>query len=163
MQSCRKPLPVALLLSALAPLPSHAAPACPGGGTSGTITITEKKLEPAQATDLKELKASQRCELAKDQGSGGWTLYLVAYLSRMPGAGEVNLLFYEQGSGKPDRPGNEVNSFPLKTKKDAKIMMAEVEIKPEEGFKAGGRYNVLITRLVGGREEVFARTTLELK
>ena len=41
--------------------------------------------------------------------------------------------------------------------------MADVEIKPEDGFKAGNKYNMLVTRLIGGHEEVYARTTIELK
>jgi hypothetical protein len=57
-----------------------------------------------------------------------------------------------------------VQAYAIRTNKSGKTLMAELEIKPEEGFKAGGKYNVLIARLLpNGKEEVFARTTLELK
>ena len=39
----------------------------------------------------------------------------------------------------------------------------EVEQFGESWFKAGKKYQVLITRLVGGKEDVYARANLELK
>ena len=42
-------------------------------------------------------------------------------------------------------------------------MIATLEINPDAGFKVGSKYNVVVTRLVNGKEEVFAKTTLELK
>lgn len=56
-----------------------------------------------------------------------------------------------------------MQAYPIRTKRDAKIMLATLEIKPEDGFKVGGKYSVLITRLLNGREDIYARTTLELK
>lgn len=141
--------------------PAAAAVGCPGGGLPGTLTITEKKLEPSDANNLKLLKAEQRCVIVKPKDEEGWTLYIVAHLNRPPGADSVNLVLFDQAQ--PATPGNEVQAYPLRTKKDAKVLMATAEIKPEEGFKAGGKYNILLTRLVGGKQEVYAKTTVELK
>lgn len=140
-----------------------AEPSCPGGGASGTITVTDKKLEPSQVSNASVLKAEQRCTMVKDRSADEWELHLVANLSRVTGAEQVNIVFYEQGSGKPEVPGNEVNSFPIRTKKDTKTVIATLEINPDGGFKVGGKYSIVITRLVNGREEVYAKTMLELK
>jgi hypothetical protein len=164
MRSCRKHLPIALfmLVSAYAPT-LFAQSACPGGGAVGTITVTEKRIEPGQSSNVSVLKAEQRCTLVKDKGADDWDVNLIAHLKGVTGTDQVNLVFYDQASGKPEKPGNEVNSFPVKTKKDTKVVIAAVEINTDAGFKPGGKYSVLITKLVNDREEVLARTTLELK
>ncbi len=153
-----------LLLLALA-LPSLGLAAVPGlsPGSPGTITITEKKLEPAQANSLKDLKAEQRSVLGKAPEAEGWQIHLVAHLNRPPGAEEVNIVFYDQTPPKPGQPREPINAYPIHTKKDGKVMLAQVEVRPEDGFKAGGKYLVLITRLINGKEDVYAKTTLELK
>lgn len=131
-------------------------------GTLGTITITEKKIETSVVNSPKELKAAAVSSLTKGKEDDGWKVYFVAHMNRAPGAEEVNIAFYDQ-SPKPGQPREAVNFYPMRTKKDGKIMMAEIEIKPEDGFKVGGKYNVLLTRLINGKEEVYARTTVELK
>lgn len=164
MHSCRKHLATALFMLAGIPGTALAAePTCPGGGASGTITVTEKKLDSAQVSNATALKAEQRCTLAKEKSAEEWEVNLIAHLSRAIGAEQVNIVFYDQASGKPETPGNEVNSFAIKTKKDTKIVIATLEINPDGGFKVGGKYSIVITRLVNGREEVYAKTTLQLK
>jgi len=147
------------------PTATAASPAtgCPGGGAVGTITITEKMIEPSQASVAAELKAAQRCSLSKQAEDDGWRINLVAHLNRPPGAEEVNIVFYDQAPPKPGQPREAVQAYPIRTKRDAKVMLATLEIKPEDGFKLGSKYSVLITRLINGREDVYARTTLELK
>lgn len=164
MHSYRKYLATALFLLATIPGSARSAePTCPGGGASGTITVTDKKLDSSQVSSATVLKAEQRCTLAKEKSAEDWEVNLVAHLSRAIGAEQVNIVFYDQASGKPETPGNEVNSFAIKTKKDTKIVIATLEINPDGGFKVGGKYSIVITRLVNGREEVYAKTTLQLK
>lgn len=164
MNSYRKHLAATLfLLLGTSASATFAEPSCPGGGASGTITVTDRKLDSSQVTNASVLKSEQRCTVAKDKSAEEWELNLVANLSRATGAEQVNIVFYEQGSGKPEVPGNEVNSFPIRTKKDTKTVIATLEINPDGGFKVGGKYSIVVTRLVNGREEVYAKTTLELK
>jgi hypothetical protein len=124
---------------------------------SGAIIVTDHKVEAGTDTDSfeKELKAAAKTTLAKS--GDNWHVYYVAYLRKAPGAEEINVVFYVPGSHEP------VNAYPLRTRKDAKILVSDLEIKPEEGFKAGQKYSMRITRLISGREEVYAQTTLELK
>ena len=82
----------------------------------------------------------------------------VVRLKHAPGAEEVNLVFYDT------TPKREyINSYPIRAKATAKIILSEVDLRPEDGFKPGNKYQVLITRLINGKEEVYARTSLELK
>lgn len=164
MHSGPKYLATALLLLVSAHAQAVRADAtCPGGGASGTITVTDKKLDSSQVSNASVLKAEQRCTLGKEKGADEWELNLIANLSRATGAEQVNIVFYDQASGKPETPGNEVNSFAIRTKKDTKIVIATLEINPDGGFKVGGKYSIVVTRLVNDREEVYARTTLQLK
>jgi hypothetical protein len=141
--------------------PASAGPSCPGGGAPGTITITEKKMGWKEVMQSKELKAEQRCALTKGKEDDGWKIYVVAHLKPAPGAEQVNLVLYDQS--KPIQQGDPVQAYQINTRKDAQIMQAEIELKPEEGFKAGGKYKVMITRLIDNKEKSYASTTLELK
>lgn len=144
--------------------------AAAGEGSPGTIVITEKRMNPAMADFKAELKAEARTSLAKSPDSDAWHVNFIAYLSKAPGASDVNLVFYEtpqpgaktQGP-RPAGPPEPVSAFPIKTNATAKAVMAEIDLRTENGFKPGRKYQVFVTRLINGKEERYARTTLELK
>lgn len=132
-----------------------AAPPAAVAAPPGSLIITDHRLDPGSPDFEKERKeATGKLKRAGD----GWRVYFVAYLKKTPGVEEMNIVFYEAG-GTTKEP---VNFISLRTKPNAKIMVADVEIKPEDGFKAGRKYNVRITRLISGREDVYASTVLEL-
>jgi hypothetical protein len=139
---------VALSLFAVAG--ARAAPA-------GSLIITDHQVDTKAKTWEKDLQKASKSVLAKS--GDAWKLYFVAYLNKPAGAAEVNLVFYEIGKGKHEQ----VNAFPIQTQDSAKILMSDAEITTELGFKAGNKYQVLITRLIGGKEVIYAKTTLELK
>ena len=138
----------ALLLAVLCRQAVAAAP--------GTLIVTDKRIDTSPENFEKEARAAARTSLGKS--GDGWKVHFVAWLKKAPGAEEINIVFYD-AAGKSREP---VNHYPIRTKPTVKVLVSEVDIKPEDGFKAGGKYNVLITRLIGGREEVYARTTLQL-
>lgn len=157
-------LALALSITGSAAAPAFAAePACPPSGKPGTITITERQLDPSVASDDDAVKSAQRCVLTKAADDDGWRINLVAKLSKKAESSDVNIVFYDQALPKPGEPRKPVQAYPTTTRKGANLMLASVEIKPEDGFKAGGKYSVLITRLVNGREDIYAKTTVELK
>ena len=41
--------------------------------------------------------------------------------------------------------------------------MSSVSFSADQGFKAGHKYNVMVTRLIGGHEDVYASSTITLK
>lgn len=141
-----------LLSAALLLLGVRAALALP----PGTLVITDIRVDPGPSFE-KDLKAAQKSVLGK-QGET-WHVYFVAFLKKPAAAEDLFVVFYKQGESKHES----VNNYPVHTKMGAKIVMADFEIRPDDGFKAGGKYKVLVTRLVGGREDVYASTTLELK
>ena len=148
--SVRRWLQLTVLSIALAPVAAHAF-------SGGTLVITDHAMNPAEKGWEKALAKAQKSVLAKS--GEGWHLYFVAYLNKAAGAEEVNLVFYDVTKGKHEQ----VNAFPIGTKADAKILMSDAEITAELGFKAGNKYQVLITRLIGGKEVVYAKASLELK
>jgi hypothetical protein len=131
-------------------------------GAAGSITITAKKFDSNHANDREALKAAQISVLNSAEDADGWKLFFIGHLTSAPGSEEVNLVFYDQTPLKPGQPREEVHAYQIHTSAKGKILMADVILKPEEGFKAGAKYNVLITRLINGKEVVYARTALEL-
>lgn len=146
-------LQVALMAGSLAALSTEAAAA-----PKGTIVITDHEVDTKSPTFEKDLKKAARDTLNK--GVEGWNLFLVAYLKKSAGAEEVNLVFYDWDGKKA---GEQINAFPIATSAKAEILASTVAVSAEQGFKAGNRYLVLITRLIGGKEEIYARTTVTLK
>lgn len=136
----------------------------------GTIYITDHKVSPGSSTFVKELKAENKSALLRDPDSESWKVYFVANLTKAAGAEDVHIVFYDLkdktlDKGKKPQPAQDVEpvqAYPIHTKPTARVLMSEVDLKPEEGFKSGGKYQVLITRIVNGKEDVYARTTLEL-
>jgi hypothetical protein len=123
---------------------------------SGTLAITSEAVDTNENIDVQVKKKSVKSLAAKD---GSWTIYFVAFLKKPPGVKEVNIVFYDTAV----KSHEETNAIQIATQASAKILVSNVQIGPEQGFKAGHTYNVLITRLVGGKEDVYARTTLTLK
>ena len=127
------------------------------GAAPGTLIVLGTKVDPGSPNFERDVKAAARTQLGKDNADN-WHLSFVAYLKRPPGAEEVNLVFYDT------TPKREyINSYPIRAKATAKIILSEVDLRPEDGFKPGNKYQVLITRLIDGKEDIYARTQVELK
>jgi hypothetical protein len=136
-----------------------AVPAFAGGGgpPAGSLFITPEQVDTTSAGFDKELKSKAVKTL--DKTNDQWTLYFVAFLKKAAGAKQVQLVFYDTGV-KEHEP---TNAFPIDTQANAKILTSSVSFSGDQGFKAGHTYNVMITRLVGGKEDVYARSQVTLK
>ncbi len=149
-------------------------PVYAGGPAAGAIVITDHMLNPALSSFQSDLKSEAKAALPQNEESESWKVHFVAHLKKSPGSPDVNIVFYELGQA-AKQAGREadktakadarepVQAYPIKTKQTATMLISEVTLKKEEGFKVGSKYQVLITRLINGKEEVYARTTLELK
>ena len=51
----------------------------------------------------------------------------------------------------------------LATKPAASAMTSSVSFGADQNFKPGHTYNVMVTRLVGGKEDIYARSQVTLK
>jgi hypothetical protein len=122
---------------------------------SGTMVLSAEQIETTGADWEKSIKKTSTLTVLNDQ----WTMYFVAYLKKAAGSPQVNVVFYDEAEKKHEP----TNAFPIATQASAKILVSSVSFGSEQGFKAGHSYKVMITRLVAGKEDVYARATVTLK
>ena len=121
------------------------------------MVLTSEQVDANDANFEKDAKSKQVTSLTKSGDQ--WTLYFLAFLKKAAGSKEVQLVFYDAAEKKHEP----TNAFPIETVPNAKILVSSVNFSGDQGFKAGHKYNVMVTRLIGGHEEVYARTTVTLK
>jgi hypothetical protein len=126
-------------------------------GAPGTMVLTSEPIDTNDANFEKDAKAKQVTTLTKSGDQ--WTLNFLAFLKKAAGSKEVQLVFYDEAEKKHEA----TNAFPIETQPSAKILVSSVSFNADQGFKAGHKYNVMVTRLIGGHEEVYARSTITLK
>jgi hypothetical protein len=126
-------------------------------GAPGTMVLTAEQVDTSDANFEKNAKQKQVTSLTKSGEQ--WTLYFLAFLKKAAGSKEVQLVFYDEAEKKHEP----TNAFPIETQPSAKILVSSVAFSADQGFKAGHKYNVMVTRLVGGHEDVYAKTTVTLK
>jgi hypothetical protein len=126
-------------------------------GAPGTMVLTAEQVDTSDSNFEKNAKSKQIASLAKSGEQ--WTLFFLAFLKKSAGSKEVQLVFYDQA----EKAHEPTNAFPIETQPSAKILVSSVTFSADQGFKPGHKYNVMVTRLVGGHEDVYARTTITLK
>ena len=126
-------------------------------GAPGTMVLTSEQVDTADADFEKDAKKKQVSSLTKTGDQ--WTLYFLAFLKKAPGSKQVDLVFYDTAEKKHEP----TQAFPIVTQPTAKILTSSVNFNADQGFKAGHKYNVMVTRLIGGHEDVYARSTITLK
>jgi hypothetical protein len=143
-------------MKTLAALVVLAGTAWAGGHLPGSLVVTREAVDTTQKDFEKDLKQKSVKTVSKDGDK--WSFHFVAFLKKSPGSKAVNLVFYD-----PTHKNEPVNHVELTTTPGAKIMQSEVVLGEDLGLKAGKTYDVRLTRLIGGREEIYARTQLTLK
>jgi hypothetical protein len=123
----------------------------------GSMILTAEQVDTSGG-DFEKVAKKQQVQTLKKNGET-WTLYFLAFLKKAAGSRQVQLVFYDQA----DKKHEPTNAFPIQTQPNAKIITSSVTFTGDQGFKAGHKYNVMVTRLIGGHEDVYARTTLTLK
>jgi hypothetical protein len=126
-------------------------------GASGSMIITAEAIDTSGSDFEKDAKKKQVQSLP--QRNEQWTLYFLAFLKKTAGSSEVQLVFYDTA----DKGHEPTNAFPIATQPKAKNLVSSVTFSVDQGFKMGHKYNVMVTRLVGGKEDIYARTTITLK
>ena len=93
-------------------------------------------------------------------GDGAWTLNLMVFLGGGAGTEKINIVYYDMSKKPPDQ----VSFTEVAVKADQKIVQLNGQgISKEMGFVKGHKYEIRATRLVGGKEKVYAKTTITLK
>ncbi|HET6146264.1 MAG TPA: hypothetical protein VFH68_01935 [Polyangia bacterium] len=128
----------------------------------GRIFVSDTEFGQGYASDgamVKAMKKQSKTAVA-NSGDGAWTLNFMVFLKEAPGAEKVNIVYYDISA----KPREQVNYSEVGVKPDQKIIQLNgVAISKDLGFVKGHKYDVLATRLIGGKEKVYARTTVKLK
>ena len=144
-----------LSLSPLAMLLLAAPPAF--AGAPGSMIITASPVDTSQSDFEKAAKQAQVKTI--DKSGDEWSFSFLAWLKRADPAPEINVAFYDVAE-----KGHElVNAVAVSVPPRAKVMTSTVSIGPEQGFKPGHTYSVLLTRVKDGKENVFAQSKLTLR
>jgi hypothetical protein len=139
-------------LYALAPRAAHAQ-------SKGKIYVSDVEFgsygsEKELATALKK----QSKTTIKEEG-GTWPLNFMVFLNAPPGADKINIVYYDLS-----KKHEQVDFAEVGVKPDQKIVQLNGQaVSKEKGFVKGHKYEVRATRLIGGKEKVFAKTTITLK
>jgi len=129
-------------------------------GLKGKVFISDADFGTGYASDAQMAKAVRKQSKAVIKGDGAWTLNLMVFLNQAPGADTINIVFYDISV----KPRDQVNFSEVKVQPTQKILPVNgVAISKDLGFVKGHKYEVLATRLIGGKEKVYARGTVTLK
>ena len=104
------------------------------------------------------VRKARRSKTLKANAKGRWTLHFIAFLRKAPGAGKVNLVWYRLGKKREQVDFTEFTVSP-----EAVTLQSKATLSPTAGFKAGDRVEGRITRIIGGKEKVYARCRIKLK
>ena len=141
-----------LALAALAPRAAHAQ-------AKGRIYVSDAEFgafgsEKEMATALKR----QSKTTIKEEG-GVWPLNFMVFLNAPPGADKINIVYYDLS-----KKHEQVDFSEVGVKPDQKIIQLNGQaVSKEKGFVKGHKYEVRATRLIGGKEKVYAKATITLK
>jgi len=152
---------VALLTAGLAPATARA------DGDSGAwrahkgkIFVSDSEFGQGYASDGAMVSAMKKQSKAAIKGDGAWTLNFMVFLKEAPGADKVNIVYYDVSA----KPREQVNYSEVGVKPDQKIIQLNGQaVSKEKGFVKGHKYEIRATRLIGGKEKVFAKATITLK
>jgi hypothetical protein len=127
----------------------------------GQLIVSDTQIRSDYDDDkemIAALKKAHKPSLSKPDGSETWSVYFIAFLSKKPGGKAVSLVFYDVSGKRTYVSAKEIQIDP-----SSNILVADVEVSEEDGIKKGHKYDVVLGRMVGGREQVFARTKLSFK
>lgn len=94
------------------------------------------------------------------KGDGSWNLNMMVFLGSGAGADKINIVYYDMAK----KPPEQVNFNEIGVKPDQKIVQVNgITISKDMGFVKGHKYEVLATRIIGGKEKVYAKGTITLK
>jgi hypothetical protein len=153
-------LRAALLLSFVAAHAPAATARADVGGLKGKIVISDAEFGTGYGSDAAMVKAVKKQAKTSLAGEGAWTLNLMVFLKEAPGAEKINIVYYDISK----RPYEQVNYSEVQVQATQKIIPINgVAVSKDLGFVKGHTYEVRATRLIGGKEKVYAKGTVKLK
>ena len=126
----------------------------------GKIFVSDTEFGQGYASDGAMVSAMRKQSRSAIKGDGAWTLNFMVFLKEAPGATSVNIVYYDISA----KPREQINYSEVSVKPDQKIIQLNgVAVSKDLGFVKGHKYDVLATRIIGGKEKIYAKTTLTLK
>jgi hypothetical protein len=124
----------------------------------GRIIVSDAAFE-SYGSDKEMAQAIKKQGKTTFKGDGTWSVNFMIFLNAAPGANQINLVYYDVTKKREQISFSEVGVKP-----DQKIVLLNGQtLSKEMGFVKGHKYDVLATRLIGGKEKVYAKTTITLK
>ena len=162
--SSSRPHRVLLAAGGIAALAALLAPAAAfadaWSSNKGKIFVSGAEFGQGFASDGAMVSAMKKQSTSAIKGDGGaWNLNFMVFLKEAPGASTVNIVYYDI-----TKKRDQVNYSEVSVKPDQKIVQLNgIAISKDLGFVKGHKYEVLATRLIGGKEKVYAKTVMTLK
>jgi hypothetical protein len=139
---------------------SRSAQADAWSSMKGRIAISDTEFGTGYATDAQMLAAVRKQSKAAIKGDGAWTMNLMVFLKEPAGATNINIVYYDVSV----RPRDQVNFSEVKVQASQKIVQVNgIAISKDLGFVKGHKYEVLATRIIGGKEKIYAKGVVALK
>ena len=129
------------------------------GAFKGRIFVSQTEFSGGYATDAAMIAAIKKQSTAAVKGEGGWGINLAVFLKEAAGADKINIVYYDVSGKREQVNFSEVAVTPAQKM----VELNGIALSTDLGFVKGHTYEVLATRLIGGKEKVYAKTTMTLK
>jgi hypothetical protein len=129
------------------------------GALRGKIFVSDTEFGSGYASDAAMVAAIKKQAKTTIAGDNAWTINLAVFLKEAAGANKINIVYYDLSA-----KHEQVNFSEVDVKPDQKMVeLNGIALSSDLGFVKGHKYDVLATRLIGGKEKVYAKATMTLK
>ena len=128
-------------------------------GQKGRIYVSDSEYLSGYPSDAAMIAGMKKQSKTAFKGDGIWNLNLMIFLKEPAGGEKVNVVYWDVTKKK-----EQIDYTEVAVKADQKIVQLNgVGLSKERGFVKGHRYDIVVTRIIGGKEKVYAKTTISLK
>ena len=125
----------------------------------GRIFVSETEFGSGYPTDAAMIAAIKKQATTVIKGDNAWTINLAVFLKEAAGAKKINIVYYDLSA-----KHEQVNFSEIDVTPDQKMVeLNGIALSSDLGFVKGHKYDVLATRIVAGKEKVYAKATMTLK
>jgi hypothetical protein len=143
----------------VAVLQAPAARADAWSALKGRIFVSATEFGSGYDTDAAMIAAIKKQSATVISGDNAWTINLAVFLKEAAGANKINIVYYDLSHKR-----EQVNFSEVDVKPDQKMVQLNgIALSSDLGFVKGHKYDILATRLIGGKEKVYAKATITLK
>jgi hypothetical protein len=128
-------------------------------GQKGKIFVSDAEYLSGYTSDGAMIAGMRKQSKTTFKGEGAWNLNLMIFLREPAGGDKVNVVYWDV-----TKKREQIDYTEVAVKPEQKIVQLNgVALAKERGFVKGHRYDIVVTRIIGGKEKVYAKTTISLK